>query len=147
VVVLQVVFVACQDRWTARAVTHDPGPANVERHKYVHFEFNFTNSGVWKAAASCIIASFQQRKRNGTMTKTYSRAIAKLTEVKAPISGKMRGTRLVVAHPNMAGMFFGKPCPSFRKPYAIAEFAWNGGEDTKRAIAEMERQGYAVDFI
>ena len=80
--------------------------------------------------------------------RTYSKAIAKLMEVKAPISGEMRGTRLVVAHPNMAGRTpRGDACPSFRKPYLVAEFAWVNSKDTVRALTEMERQGFTVKFI
>ena len=47
--------------------------------------------------------------------------IWKLHENRASTTGKVRGFRLQLAHANMEGQAFGKPCPSFAKRYLIAE--------------------------
>jgi hypothetical protein len=38
----------------------------------------------------------------------------------APTTGRVRGYRIQVAHANMEGKAFGKPCPSFAKRFLVA---------------------------
>lgn len=50
-----------------------------------------------------------------------SKAMLRLREVKHPISETTIGFRIEAAVPNKAAKAFGKPSPSFRKPYFLGQ--------------------------
>ena len=70
-----------------------------------------------------------------------STCILKVSNVLSPIGEEWRGYRITIASPNMAGVSaFGGACPSFTKPYFIAEFGdYESLEALNRAKPRIQR--------
>lgn len=65
--------------------------------------------------------------------------------VKRPYSGQELGYRLVAAIPNTASQKFGKPSPSFIKPYHLntsSDMLYPDKGITERFFAELKRLGF-----
>lgn len=80
----------------------------------------------------------------------------RLKTVKHPISEETIGFRIQAAVPNKAGKAFGKPIPSFKKPYFISETSdysedylkENFDKVVDRVKSDLQWQGYqSAGFI